>query len=428
MQYPPLSVSNFYPVILPHSYSQVVLPELREILQVLFNELPEAQEEYELAEDFLSELMGNKNNYDSYRTDLVCFLNWVWAHKLEVGSIRRKEMTQFIFFCNTPPQELIAKAAPRTVLTDSKYRDEFILNPDWRPFKNPSIEMPYSRSQATIAKQLSVISSFYTYLNDCEYCDHNPAALVLRRLNIGSLDNVKPHDEVDRSLSILQLATLLDVIEDLASENRDKYERTRFLVYLMILAFPRRSEVSASTTYSPKMSDFIRVRVGDEFRYVFHIRRAKRGRSRKVLCPRKLVDALVRYRRFLGLTDYPDSNDNSPLFTRHRPASHGRDAGIVDANLSSNSIYNLIKEIFHFTASRLEDMEEFEEADILRSLSAHSTRHTGISLALSAGRSPEKLMLDSGHNSYSAFKRYVTTKVDFRVGEVDLIDKVLDSF
>lgn len=426
---PEISLSVFYPIILPYSYSEIILPELREVLRNIFVKLDYSEEIYELSQDFLLEYHGNKNNYDSYRFELVVFLNWCWANNIDVRDIRRKEMFLYISFCNSPPLSLISKSAARTILFDKKIKDEFALNLDWRPFKNSNPELPYSRTKATITKMLSVLSAFFTYLNDVEYLMGNPAAVALRRININTLDNVKPTSEHERSLSMLQLATVFDVLEDLCRSNPARYERSRFLFYLLILIFPRRSEISASITYSPCMNDFQKIRIGDDFRWVFHIRKAKRGKSRKVLCPNKLIDALIRYRKFLGLNELPGQKDYEPIFIRHRPASHGREAGIVDANLSSNAISGLVLELFSITADRLEfDMDEPDEARQLRMLSTHSTRHTGISLALSAGRSPEKLMIDTGHSSFTAFKIYMSNKVDFRLGEVDLIDAVLDKF
>lgn len=422
-----ISLKTFYPIFLPYVYKELILPELTEVLKVTFGKISHAKEIYQLSEDFLLEYQGNKNNYDSYRSEVVIFLNWCWANEIDIREVRRKQMTLFISFCNNPPSELIARSATRSVITDKKEKDEAALNLEWRPFKNPNLTQPYSRTKATITKTLSVISSFYTYLNDCDYLLGNPAAVVLRRLNIGSLDNVKPTPDHDRSMSMIQLATLFDVLEDLCKDNPGRYERTRFLFYLLILAFPRRSEIAASLIYSPIMSDFQRIRLNDDFHWVFHIRKAKRGKSRKVLCPKKLIEALARYRNFLGKSDMPDFNDNSPIFTRHRAASHGREAGVVDANLSSNAIAELVLELFSITANRLDfEMLEHDEARQLRLLSIHSTRHTGISLALSAGRTPEKLMIDTGHSSFSSFKIYMSERIDFRLGEVALIDDFLD--
>ena len=424
-----ISLKTFYPIFLPYTNKELIPTELVEVLGSTFKKISYAKENYQLAEDFLFEYSGSKNNYDSYRSEIVVFLNWCWANKLDLKDVKRKEMALFINFCNNPPTELISRYANRSIITDPNAKSEIALNLDWRPFKNANPEQPYSRTKATITKTLSILSSFYTYLNDCDQVLGNPASIVLRRLNIESLDNVKPTSDSDKSMSMLQVATMFDVLEDLCRENPIKYERTRFLLHLLILAFPRRSEISASLIYSPMMSDFQRVRVGDHFHWVFHIRKAKRGKSRKVLCSSKLIEALSRYRLYMGLSALPSSDDTNPVFTRHRAASHGRQAGIVDANLSSNAISELVLEIFSVTADRLEfEMLEVDEAKQLRELSIHSTRHTGISLALHAGRSPEKLMIDSGHSSFASFKIYMSNRIDFRIGEVNLIDELLSEY
>lgn len=241
------------------------------------------------------------------------------------------------------------------------------------------------------------------------------------------MEGVALTDQKEKALSQLQLGVMFDTLDELCKANPDKlkYERARFIMHLLILAFPRRSEVSATLTYSPLMSDFERVRVGDAIRYVFNIRKGKGSKSRKVLCSNLLIDALMRYRLFLGVSELPLPNDDSPLLVRLRAAPHGREARVVDACISDKQLAEVVKWVFEETAQRLELMEEYEEAAHLRTLSIHSCRHTGISLALSAGRKPELLLHDTGHSTMASLMIYNSSRVEYRIGEVDKVDELL---
>ncbi|BFL84027.1 hypothetical protein LFREDSHE_24770 [Shewanella baltica] len=67
-----------------------------------------------------------------------------------------------------------------------------------------------------------------------------------------------------------------------------------------------------------------------------------------------LLDALVKYRQFLGLADYPAPNENHPLFVRHKAAGRGRDAGILNANLGIRHVRDEIQSIINLAAESIE--------------------------------------------------------------------------
>ena len=94
----------------------------------------------------------------------------------------------------------------------------------------------------------------------------------------------------------------------------------------------------------------------------------------------------------------------------------------MDANLSSNTIAGLIKEIYLLTSYQLIEDGYHDEAKKIVELSAHSTRHTGITAALSAGRKPELLMKDTGHSSIDSLMIYNNDRLDYRLEDVDKLD------
>lgn len=419
-----MKIEDSLPLFAPYQYHNVIVLPIKERLQALVKKSPQRLTEYEYAYEFISDQIVNKNNYEAYQGELSKFLNWCWFYNLDIRDVKRSDMTKFIKFGNTPPEDLINDKVTQMLIEES---GELSVNSEWRPFKKKR-GSTYERKEASVRRQLSVLSMFYTFLADEGYCLVNPPAIALRRLNIKQMDNVDSTENDNKCLSQTQLSYVLFIVDRLCEINPARFERSRFLFYLMIMAFPRRSEVSATMTYSPLMSDFERHKLSGGDRYTFNIRLAKGGKSRKVLCSKELMSALSRYRLFLGLSALPSlADDEKPLFVRHRPASHGREAGKVDANLSAKSIAELIKELYEFAAIQLEKDGLIDEAIAIRELSAHSTRHTGITLALTAGRSPEKLMKDTGHSSINSLMIYNNNSLEYRLEDVDKLDsKVIE--
>ncbi|OCP68341.1 hypothetical protein AKH08_16125 [Vibrio parahaemolyticus] len=414
-------LENYSPIFMPHSHRNVIVLSVRQRLFDVFKQIPSARQTYDHAVDFLLEQGVNKNNYEAYRSELNFYLSWCWEQGIDVTDVSRKHILTFIEFGNTPPDELVTHKPAKMLIPDG---EEYEINPEWRPFKKASMGQPYSRKRSTIVRQLSVLSSFYIYLSDYNYCQSNPPSLALRRLNLGAMDNINAEDKDNKSLSQLQLSYMFRVLDELCLLNPARFERSRFLMYLMIMAFPRRSEVGATLSYSPTMADFERHSINGKTKFSFNIRKSKGGKSRKVGCPRLLIFALMRYRRHLGLPDLPTRAETDvPLFVRHKAAAHGRDTGVLDANLSDKVIADLIKEVYELTAIQLENDEHFDEAESIRQLSAHSTRHTGITLALSAGRAPDKLMFDTGHSSLAALMIYNSRSLEYRIEDVEKLDE-----
>ncbi|EGQ9744517.1 site-specific integrase [Vibrio parahaemolyticus] len=425
---------KFSPLFLPHSHAKRVAPEISEFLHEVSVHNKRVFEEYDYAFDFLMEYYNNKNNYKSIRSDLCIFLNWVWnVRRKSVVDVTRKDMFDFVEFGNNPPEELVAGYSGMPIIKDEPKKVPFdyepILNEDWQPFVNLEKKngKPYIRKFATLKRQLSIVSSFYAYLGEMEVTDKNPAAIATRKFTEGNVGNVGITDvDKEKALSQVQVTCIVELLEYLCELNPEKYERSRFLFYLLVLAYPRRSEIAARPTHSPTFSDFRRHRTSSgKYYYTFYIPRSKWSKSRSVLVSDELLDALKRYRVFLGLNPLPTASEtNIPLFVRHRAASHGRQAGLVNANLGDEQISELVKELYMLAADVLVERGEIEEAEELRTFTVHSLRHLGITNDLYSGRSADDVMKDSGHSSYSAFQVYISSRTELRLPNVNLKDQI----
>lgn len=369
---------------------------------------------YELTLDYLSELKHNPNNFKSSRSEITTFIIWCWdVEGISLADVTRRHMNRFLSWCNTPPPEAIGDAQ-RVQFIYSKELSTRLPNPLWRPFVNRAkkgvatlnTDIPYQRKASAIKNQLAILSSYYQFLNDEEYCERNPASLAMRRERFKDNPSVNDNEENIKALNPLQLAYLMDTAQKLAIDDPVRHERTLFLIVLLFSTYARISEISARPGYSPVMSQIRRDRNNET--WGFFIPQSKNGKSRSVAVSDALLNALKRYRKYQGLSELPSPNEQTPLLIRIRPAQHGRDSKTINANLGVNAIRDEVEFVYKATATMLENDGRFHDAADLRTMTVHSLRHTGISSDLEKGRSLHHVMADAGHQDIGITSRYIT--------------------
>lgn len=123
-----------------------------------------------------------------------------------------------------------------------------------------------------------------------------------------------------------------------------------------------------------------------------------------------LLEALGRYRRFLGLTPLPAPDEQTPLFIRHKAAGHGREQGQLNANLGIRQLRDLIMIVIAKGAD-LAELDGFAlDAAEMRQLSPHAIRHTGITHDINLnGRPLSHVQADAGHDSIDTTSKYLHT-------------------
>lgn len=424
----------FIQFYLPHQHKDLIFPENQRALLSIIKEIPKANATFEQALAFLNEFEFSVNNYNSYRTELNMFLNWSWQiKKTDPTLLKRDDINEYIKFTCKPPEYLITNwSKPALIENEDQH---LILNPDWRPFTNrqQNVGLAYNRKETTIKKTLSSLSSLYQFLNDCDACDHNPAAIVLRRFNVKKIENFALSDDLkDKALSQLQVSWILSLLEQriVDGENLEKWHRQRFLFHFLVLTYPRRSEIAPRLNWVPSMSDFRSHSTTKGRIWSFYIPSSKNGKSRQVICSKGLMRSLAIYRRFIGLSSEPNVSETTiPLFSRIRPGTIGRQKGILNANLSASQLAELISELFNETANEMIASSDslINEAEDLRTRTIHSLRHTGISNDLASGRDAKDVMRCSGHSSMQALSVYISNRVEFRITNISKKDQLTQS-
>ncbi len=417
---------RFLPLFAPHSYINQPIPEVRTFLnKTLASGIELCIATHEHAVDYLNEYRANVNNYNAIRSDVSLYLNWCWQvkHK-DVSDINRADFQEFIQFCNEPPEMLISRS-PLSIIDKKRSQFELVINEAWKPFCNKNTGRKYARNVTSIKAQISILSAFYSYLDDVDFSEINPAARALKRLNPNNMVNVVSTDnDIEKAPNKTQSKYIFKAVEKMAASDPDKHERTRFLIYMLTFLFPRISEVSARPSHSPMMSDFKRYELDTGYGYAFHIPTSKNGRSRNVTCSSLFLAALKRYRTHLGLKGMPTSTESLPLFTRHQAASHGREKGVVDANLGKDQIAELVNQVLNVASELLMEDNYIEDAKEILRHSCHSFRHLGITLQLDAGKDPRSLIRDTGHSSVVMLDKYHSRHIQERFLEKDIVNSL----
>ncbi|MGY6037001.1 tyrosine-type recombinase/integrase [Aeromonas sp. AE23HZ002T15] len=370
-------------------------------------DVPDAGLVYELAVDWLLEQRHNENNYKTYRSELTTFLHWCFAEMaISPKDLTRRIMMRYLDYCQSPPQELIAYRNVAQFVQDKEW-GERLPNPQWRPFlgkRDLGRELPYRLSEQAMKTKLAILSSFFQFLVQEEYMDRNPA-LLLQRVN----RPVQPLlEEQSQSFTELQWAYVMQAAEQLATEHPAQHERSRFLICLMYACYLRISEVAARPGFSPVMSQFRRD--GKTGVWGYFIPRSKGGKRRTVAVSQALLDALKRYRTFLGLSPLPAPNEQTPLFIRHKAAAHGREQGELNANLGIRQLRELVMAVLEQAANLAEQDGFAQDAAEMRSLTPHSIRHTGITHDINLnGRPLSHVQADAGHDSIDTTSKYLHT-------------------
>jgi len=384
------------------------------LAHVTITQVSDAALTYEHAVDWLLEQKHSENNYKTYRSELTTFLYWAFdVEEVSLADISRRVLMRYIDYCAAPPAALIAyRNVAQFVL--NKAIDERVPNSQWRPFlgkKRDGIEQPYKITEKALKTKLAILSAFFSYLINEEYTERNPAMMLMKngRFKAGSQSSVMHEDDEEmRAFSELQWSYVIATAEKLAATEPDEHERTLFLISLMYGCYLRISEAAARPGFSPVMGQFRRdSKTGV---WGFYIPRSKGGKKRTVAVSKQLLQALQRYRNFLGLSKLPAPNEDTPLFIRHRAAGRGRDSGLLNANLGIRQLREEIGLVISRAADAAQKDGLEQDAQEMRQMTPHSIRHTGISHDINLNNRPlSHVQADAGHDSIDTTSQYLHT-------------------
>lgn len=361
--------------------------------------LPGADQDLEFALKFLYSYNGSSATFNSYRREIERLLQWAWRiEQRTVIGLQREHIEEFIKFCLQPPQAWIGT---KNVARFKVHQGARIVNPDWRPFvvnvsktdfragKVADVKA-FSPSQAAIKATFTALSSFYDYLLQESLTEINPVALIRQKSKFVRRD----HQAAPvRRISNLQWDYVLETAALMAGENPQEHERTLFIMNALYAMYLRISELVADERSAPVMGDFRKDRDGN---WWFHVT-GKGNKSRTITVCDEMLNALRRYRRFLGLSPLPLSNEQTPLVPKHK--GHG-------PVTATRHIRLIVQTCFDHAFERMRNDGLQDDAEDLRAATVHWLRHTGISEDVKF-RPREHVRDDAGHSSMATTDRYI---------------------
>ncbi|ARM35298.1 site-specific integrase [Legionella longbeachae] len=363
--------------------------------------LPDARfkNDFNYALSFLKSYTGSQGTFNSYRRETERLLQWAWLIKNStLDQLKREDIEQYIRFCQNPPNGWISlKKVPRFIEKDGKR----IPNEDWRPFvvtlskaslkrgQKPAIEQ-FNLSQGAVQEIFAILSTLFNFLIAEEYLVANPVSLIRQKSKF--IRKAQQNAPI-RRLSLLQWSAVLEAAEYLAYDSPIKHERTRFMLSMLFGMYLRISELVASDRWIPSMNNFAKDSNGNWWFTTV----GKGNKERQIAVSDAMLESLIRWRSFLGLTHLPSSADNSPLIPKIRGNGPMSDTA---------PIRRIIQQCFDLAEEQLRIKGHAEEADNLAAATVHWLRHTGISEDVKI-RPREHVRDDAGHSSSATTDRYI---------------------
>jgi len=367
---------------------------------------PQFQTDFYHCLNFLKSYVGSQGTFNSYRRETERLLQWCWnIKKVCLTALKREDIEQFVRFCQNPPESWISlKKVPRFIEKEGKR----VPNEEWRPFvatisksarkEGASLSIDqFSLSQGAVQEIFAILSTLFNFLIAEEYLASNPVALIRQK---SKFIRKHQHNAPIRRLSLRQWDAVLSASEKLAAENPEKHERTRFILSMLFGMYLRISELAASDRWIPTMNDFAK----DSNGYWWFTTVGKGNKERRIAVSEAMLESLVRWRMFLGLTPLPSPSDNSPLLPKIKGTGPMSDTA---------PIRRLVQLCYDLAAEELRLKGLTEEADNLAAATVHWLRHTGISEDVKT-RPREHVRDDAGHSSSVTTDRYIDVEMEAR--------------
>lgn len=362
--------------------------------------IPEALKEYKLCTEFLKSYANSNDTFTAYRREVERLLHWSWLIcQKHIAALTRNDIRDYLQFVHEPPLHWLASSVAHRFKENRQ--GERLPNPAWRPFvvkisknarklgQEPDKSL-YKLSNKSIEAIFAVLSSLFTYLQQEEYLEVNPVALIRQKKGYIQRQQTR---KVTRRLSRVQWLYVINTCEEMAEEDA-QHERTLFLMSAFYLLGLRISELAWHEDRLAEMGNF----APDKRGLWWYTTIGKGNKTRDVAVPDELLNALKRYRVSLNLTPLPHRGDNTPLFPKYK----GKDG------LGTRQIRNIVQTVFDRAIDKLKQAGKIDEADDLAAATVHWLRHTAISTEIEY-RPREHIRDDVGHENPATMDKYIDT-------------------
>jgi len=323
---------------------------------------------------WLAEFDKSPQTQRSYRKEAERLLLWTLIEKQKpLSSLTRDDLRDYQHFLSDPqPQSRwCGQRKPRQDI-------------NWRPFQG-------SLSEGSIAHAITIVNALFSYLVEAGYLSGNPLGLMRRKIKQYALNKTKV---IERFLEQALWQSVVNYIESLPKitlREQKEYERIRYLFHLLYLLGPRVSEVAQATMQSVK-----------QIRGKWWWQVTGKGQKTQLIpINESMLNALIRYRQFYGLSQLPAPEEKLPLFMNLNGTQ----------GVSSNMIYRIVKNIFLDCAETFEKNRPDFSAK-LKQASTHWMRHTSITHQADAGIELRYIKRHARHESVETTMLYQHAEED----------------
>ncbi len=250
-----------------------------------FDESCRAIDSYLVVRSFSKSYASNQSTFKSFRTHVERLLLWALiVVRKPLLEPRRSDAERFMEFCLNPSADCVGPVIKsRFKRIGGRKRlesDEYIVNPDWRPFSSTVSKRErklaaetmsdlssraYHMAQGSVAQVFAVCGSFFQHAMDEGLTEANPFRAI-KQMSIYKQRNTL--DVSSRSLTELQWSFVIDTAEQMADED-PAHERTLFVVATLFAMYLRLSDLIGRDNWRPTKGDLRRDTTGN---WWFHVR------------------------------------------------------------------------------------------------------------------------------------------------------------
>lgn len=319
-----------------------------------------------------------------------------------------KEMKRFLIFCDS-----IGKSFAEITTTDINDYLGILKNPSeqWLKPKNGNVTLKTQVLQSglkliSIEHTQRVLNGFYSYIKEAGVVRANPVFFAIK-INL---------DESQRMTGAALSFDAWDYLSDWlrfesmkanTPHNRSKAIRDRWLMHLMYYTGARRSSISVMN-----MNCFSLEEHNGKRHWMVNFL-AKGSKKHKIVAVDQLIEELVFYRKSLGLTDLPESDESHiPVV----PAVNLKKNSILTANksISNRGINYVIEECLK---RAYQDCEDHYIANELLNTTPHTFRHTCATHWLTLGVDVVATQKHLGHANLNTTMIYMQNINEHRIKE-----------
>lgn len=285
-----------------------------------------------------------------------------------------------------------------------------LLNPNEALRQHPLVTFNPLKAE-TVDQYMNVIRSFVRYLADKNLIDYNPAKqlpnLGVKEEHVSDTMKLFTHEQWD------VVKATLDALPYNTPGEKNRAERLRFcILFAYAMAFRIKEHATHFHYHIVKQQDEWFVKI---------IGKGKRARKLGLTTVDNIaLQALQRYRRFLGLSEMPQGEE-LPLLPSIHPVvikRRGPNAGIsinTKAVTKSNwqdQFKRFIKEdVVQFLYGDNEKLKQQSFMEEWQHLTPHSLRHTRITHMVEMGKDLLWVQKFAGHERLDTTQRYFHSKV-----------------